>query len=148
MSPVQLDNPEAVSGKRVLVVEDGPTTTHGGMPYGAGYVAAIEAGALEIVDPRKFAVPEIAAVYQRYPHIGFVLPAMGYFPAQLRALQDTINRADVDVVVTATPSNLGALIQVNKPLIRARYEFAEAEQPGLTAQIEQFLRRVRIPLAA
>lgn len=138
-SPIQLDAPQAVRERRVLVVEDGPTTTHGGLPYGAGYVAATRAQAAAIVDPRQYAVPEIAAIYQQYPHIGPVLPAMGYFPAQLAALQQTLNRADVDVIVSATPANLAALIEVNKPIIRARYEFAEADEPGLAYRVEQFL---------
>ncbi|MGK7916469.1 MAG: GTPase, partial [Prochloraceae cyanobacterium] len=140
-SPIQLDNPEAVRNRRVLVVEDGPTTTHGGMPYGAGYVAATRAQAAAIVDPRAYAVPEIAAVYARYPHIGPVLPAMGYFPAQLKALEATINNAEADVVVAATPSNLNSLMKLNKPVIRARYEFAEMGKPSLSTQIEQFLDR-------
>ncbi len=138
-SPIQLDNPEAVRDRRVLVVEDCPTTTHGGMPYGAGYVAATRAQAAEIVDPRAFAVPEIAEVYARYPHIGSILPAMGYFPAQLQALETTINNAEADVVVAATPSNLSSLMQLNKPVVRARYEFAERGKPRLSDRIEQFL---------
>jgi predicted GTPase len=140
-SPIDLEHPEAVRDRRVLVVEDGPTTTHGDMTYGAGYVAATRAQAAEIVDPRPYAVPEIAAVYQRYPHIGAVLPAMGYFPAQLKALQQTINNADVDVVVAATPSNLSSLIEVNKPIVRARYEFAEVGEPRLSKLVEDFLVR-------
>jgi len=140
-SPIRLEQAEQVKGKRVLVIEDGPTTTHGGMAYGAGYVAATQAGAAQIVDPRPYAVPEIAAVYQAYPHLKAILPAMGYFPSQLQALADTINRADADVVVTATPSDLGALIQVNKPLLRAYYEFAEADHPGLEDAVDQFLVR-------
>ncbi|HAC64271.1 MAG TPA: GTPase [Cyanothece sp. UBA12306] len=138
-SPIELDSPEAVRDRRVLVVEDGPTTTHGGMPYGAGYVAATRAQAATIVDPRTYAVPEIAAVYASYPHIGPILPAMGYFPAQLKALETTINNADVDVVVAATPSNLSSLMQLNKPVVRAHYEFAEVGEPSLSSQIEQFL---------
>ncbi len=138
-SPIQLDNPEAVRNRRVLVVEDGPTTTHGGMSYGAGYVAATRAQAAAIVDPRAYAVPEIAEVYARYPHIGPVLPAMGYFPAQLKALEATINNAEADVVVAATPSNLSSLMKLNKPVVRARYEFAEMGKPSLSGQIEQFL---------
>jgi predicted GTPase len=138
-SPIQLDNPEAVRDRRVLVVEDGPTTTHGGMPYGAGYVAATRAQAASIVDPRAYAVPEIAEVYARYPHIGSVLPAMGYFPAQLKALEATINKAEADVVVAATPSDLSSLMALNKPVVRARYEFAEIGKPSLSAQVEQFL---------
>ena len=140
-SPIQLDNPEAVCDRRVLVVEDGPTTTHGGMSYGAGYVAATRAHAAAIVDPRASAAPEIAEVYARYPHIGSVLPAMGYFPAQLKALEDTINNAEADVVVAATPSDLSSLITLNKPVVRAHYEFAERGEPRLSAEIEQFLAR-------
>ena len=138
-SPIKLESTISIRNLRVLVVEDGPTTTHGGMPYGAGYIAATSAQAGEIVDPRPFATPEIAAVYQKYPHIGKVLPAMGYFPSQLAALQETINRAEADVVVAATPCNLETLIQVNKPIIHATYEFAEAETPGLQSRIEEFL---------
>ena len=138
-SPINLDNPKAVRDRRVLVVEDGPTTTHGGMSYGAGYVAATRAQAAAIIDPRAFAVPEIAEVYARYPHIGSILPAMGYFPAQLQALETTINNAEADVVVAATPSNLSSLMQLNKPVVRARYEFAEIGKPRLSDRIEQFL---------
>ncbi len=138
-SPINLDNPQAVRDRRVLVVEDGPTTTHGGMSYGAGYVAATRAQAAAIIDPRAFAVPEIAEVYARYPHIGSILPAMGYFPAQLQALETTINNAEADVVVAATPSNLSSLMQLNKPVVRARYEFAEIGKPRLSDRIEQFL---------
>ncbi len=138
-SPIQLDNPEAVRDRRVLVVEDGPTTTHGGMPYGAGYVAATRAQAAAIVDPRAYAVPEIAEIYARYPHIGSILPAMGYFPAQLKALEETINNAEADVVVAATPSNLNSLLKLNKPVVRARYEFVEIGKPSLSDQVEQFL---------
>ena len=139
-SPVRLDDPEMVRGKRVLVVEDGPTITHGDMPYGAGFVAATEAQAKEIIDPRSFAVDEIAEVYRKYPHIGTVLPAVGYHPSQLQALSETINAADADVVVSATPCDLAALIEINKSVVRARYEFAEVGQPGLGDIIESFLK--------
>lgn len=140
-SPVRLDDPAAVRGKRVLVVEDGPTITHGGMPYGAGYVAATQAQAAEIVDPRSTADDEIAAVYAKYPHIGTVLPALGYHPAQLQALRATINAADVDVVVSATPCDIGALIDIDKPVVRAYYEFAEDGEPGLGSLVESFLKQ-------
>ncbi|ACK71209.1 conserved hypothetical protein [Gloeothece citriformis PCC 7424] len=143
-SPIHLEDPEAVSDRRVLVVEDGPTTTHGGMAYGAGYVAATRAAAKEIVNPRLYAVPEIAQVYDRYPHIGRILPAMGYSSAQLKALEETINRTDAEVVVAATPSNLANLIEVNKPIIRTRYEFAEVGNPKLSQLVEQFLIRQEI----
>jgi predicted GTPase len=138
-SIVQLSEPDKVRGKRVLVVEDGPTITHGDMAYGAGYVAAVEAQAAEIVDPRDFAADEIAEVYRRYPHIGKVLPAVGYHPQQLAALQKTIEAAPVDVVVTATPCDLAALIEIDKPVIRASYEFAEMGEPSLSGLIDRFL---------
>jgi predicted GTPase len=138
-SPVRLDDPARAAGRRVLVVEDGPTITHGGMPYGAGYVAALAAGAAEIVNPRRQAAPEIAAAYARYPHIGPVLPALGYGPAQLAALRATINAAACDVVVAATPIDLAALIVLDKPVVRARYEFAELEDRGLGTIVDDFL---------
>jgi predicted GTPase len=141
-SPITLEQADWVKGKRVLVIEDGPTTTHGGMPYGAGYVAATQAQAAQIVDPRPFAAPEIAAVYGQYPHIGPVLPAMGYSAAQLAALEQTLNRAEVDGIISGTPIDLSALIQVNKPILRARYEFADLDKPGLAAVVEQFLDRL------
>ena len=143
-SPVQLDDPEAVRGKRVLVVEDGPTITHGGMPYGAGYVAATVAQAAEIIDPRSYAVGEIADVYTNYPHIGAVLPAVGYHPSQLQALRETINATDVDVVVAATPCDIAALIEIDKPVVRARYEFAEAGEPSLTSLVDEFLQKNKL----
>jgi predicted GTPase len=143
-SPVQLDDPMAVCGKRVLVVEDGPTITHGGMPYGAGYVAATEAQAAEIIDPRSYAVEEIAEVYAKYPHIGAVLPAIGYHRSQLQALRETINATDVDVVVAATPCDIGALIEIDKPVIRVRYEFAEVGEPGLASLVEEFLKKNKL----
>jgi predicted GTPase len=143
-SPVRLDGPEAVRGRRALVVEDGPSITHGGMPYGAGYVAATRAGAAAIVDPRPFAVPEIAAVYASYPHIGPVLPAVGYGAEQLEALRGTLNAADADVVVAATPIDLAALMTLNKPVVRARYEFDEVGEPRLSDLVADFLGRVRL----
>ena len=140
-SPVRLDDPEAVRGKRVLVVEDGPSTTHGGMAYGAGYVAAIVAGAAAIVHPKPFAAPEIAALYAEYPHLGPVLPAMGYSPGQLKALARSIDAAAVDVVVSGTPIDLAALVRLATPVVRARYEMAEVEKPGLGGEIDGFLAR-------
>jgi len=140
-SPVVLDDAAAVRGKRVLVVEDGPTITHGGMAYGAGYIAATRAGAAEIVDPRSCAVGEIAGVFSSYPHIGRVLPAVGYHRSELDDLQATINASGAEVVVAATPSDLAALLRIHKPVVRARYEFAEAEEPGLGALVDAFLER-------
>jgi predicted GTPase len=140
-SPVGLDEPESVRDRRVLVVEDGPSITHGGMPYGAGYVAAIEGGAGEILDPRAVADPRIAAVYIQYPHIGAVLPAVGYGPEQLEALRRTIDASDAEVIVSATPCDLTALIALEKPVVRARYAFAEVGAPGLVDVVEAFLAR-------
>jgi predicted GTPase len=137
-SPVRLDDEAMLRGRRVLVVEDGPTLTHGGMPWGAGHLAALRADA-EIVDPRPFAGPAIRSVYTRYPHIGEVLPATGYSREQLDALRQTINATPADLVVSATPIDLAALIQVHKPVLRARYEFAEMESPGLAGAVEAFL---------
>jgi len=138
-SPVQLSDAAAVRGRRVLVIEDGPTITHGGMPFGAGYVAANAAGAAVIVDPRRTAVGAIKDVFDRYPHIGLVLPAVGYDPEQLQALAATINAAEADVVVAATPLDLAHLIGINKKVVRARYEFADAGEPTLASIVDKFL---------
>jgi predicted GTPase len=138
-SPVTLDDAAAVRGKKVVVVEDGPTVTHGGMAWGAGLLAAQRAGA-NVLDPRPWAAPEVAAVFARYPHIGPVLPAAGYSEAQLAALAQTLNRAEVAAVIAATPIDLAALIKIDKPIIRARYEYAEVEQPGLLGAVAAFLR--------
>ena len=145
-SPVRLDDPAQVRGRRVLVVEDGPTITHGGMPYGAGFVAATKAGAAAIVDPRPWLGCELGAVFERHPHIGCVLPAVGYGRAQLDELQRIINAADADVVVAATPCDLAALLKLDKPVVRARYDFADAGEPTLAAIVDGFLgRRMLVP---
>lgn len=130
-SPFFVDNPDAIRGKRVLVIEDGPTLTHGEMAYGAGYVAARQFGAAEIVDPRPFAVNSIAATYKKYPKTGPILPAMGYGEAQMKDLEATINASDVDLVIVGTPIDLGRLIKISKPSQRVRYELQEIGQPTL-----------------
>ena len=140
-SIITLDDPVAVAGKRVIVVDDGPTLTHGGMAYGAGYIAAARAGAGEIVDPRGFAVGEIARTFQAFPHIGKVLPAMGYSQRQLDDLAATINASPADIVVAGTPTDLARVVQVGKPLVRARYEYADGQEPGLGALVDAFLRQ-------
>jgi predicted GTPase len=140
-SPIRLDDAAAVSGRRVLVVEDGPTITHGGMAYGAGYVAAVRARAAEIIDPRRTAAPDFAEMFRNYPHIGKVLPALGYSLAERAALEQTINAADADVVVSATPIDLGRLLAVNKPIVRAQYEFAETGEPTLSAIVDAFVAK-------
>ena len=129
--PLFVDDPDGIRGKRVLVIEDGPTLTHGEMAYGAGYVAARRFGAAEIVDPRPFAVKSIKATYEKYPKTGPILPAMGYGEAQTRDLEATINNADVDMVIIGTPIDLKRVLKINKPAQRVRYELQEIGQPTL-----------------
>ena len=141
--PARLDDPAVVRGRRVLVVEDGPTLTHGGMTSGAGAVAALAAGVAELVDPRISAPPSLRSVFAEYPHIGAVLPAMGYNEAQLGAMATTIRDSDAEVVVVATPIDVAALISITKPVVRARYEFAEDPAEPLSALVDAFLRAHR-----
>lgn len=136
-SPLFVDDPEAIKGKRVLVIEDGPTLTHGGMKYGAGWVAARRFGAKTIVDPRQYAVGSIAKTYEKYPDTGPILPAMGYGDAMVSDLEKTINRADVEIVISATPIDLTRIIKVNKPMQRVRYELQEIGQPTLYELLEK-----------
>jgi predicted GTPase len=124
-SPITVDKPELITGKRVLVVEDGPTLTHGEMKYGAGTVISQKLGAAEIVDPRPYTVKSITETYQKYPSIGFLLPAMGYGDQQVKDLEDTINRTDCDSVVIGTPIDLGRILKINKPSTRVMYELQE-----------------------
>jgi predicted GTPase len=138
-SPVTIDDPAALDGARVLIVEDGPTITHGGMPYGAGYQAVKSVASARIVDPRAHAAPEIAAVFARFPHIGPVLPAMGYGPEQLAALAQTINAADVDVVVAGTPIDLATDVDLRVPVVRVRYGYRDAGEPSLMSHVDEFL---------
>jgi predicted GTPase len=130
-SPLFVEDPAAIAGRRVLVVEDGPTLTHGEMAYGAGFLAARRFGAKEIVDPRPFAVRSIAATYEKYPKTGPILPAMGYGEAQIRDLEETIDRADVDLVVVGTPIDLTRVLKLKKPYQRVRYELQELTKPTL-----------------
>ena len=130
-SPLFVDQPEAIRGKRVLVIEDGPTLTHGEMAYGAGWVAAKRFGAAEIVDPRPYAVRSIKATYEKYPKTGAILPAMGYGEAQTRDLEETIRNAEVDMVIIATPIDLKRIVKIDKPSQRVRYELQEIGKPNL-----------------
>lgn len=130
-SPLFVDDPAGIRGKRVLVVEDGPTLTHGEMAYGAGFVAARRFGAAEIVDPRPFAVGSIRATYAKYPTTGPILPAMGYGDSMIRELEQTINNAEADLVLIGTPIDLARLLKMNKPSQRVRYELQEIGQPTL-----------------
>lgn len=130
-SAIFVDNPELVKGKRVLVIEDGPTLTHGEMKYGAGVVAARRFGAKELVDPRPYLVGSMKDTFDKYPEIGTLLPAMGYFEQQLKDLEETINNTDCDVVVSATPIDITRLVKVNKPIVRVKYELEEIGYPKL-----------------
>jgi predicted GTPase len=132
VSPIFVDDPEAVRGKRVLVIEDGPTLTHGEMAYGAGMVAARRFGAAEIVDPRPYAVGSIVATYDKYPTTGPVLPAMGYGEEQTRELEQTIRNTPCDLVIIATPIDLRRVVAFDKPSQRVRYELQEIGRPNLT----------------
>jgi len=138
-SPVLLDDPAAVDGRRVLVVEDGPTVTHGGMAHGAGFVAASARPGVTIVDPRVFATPDLQDVFARFPHIGPVLPAMGYSAAQRESLRATIEAVPADVVVAGTPIDLGRIVEATKPVVRARYAYADAGEPRLADLVNGFL---------
>jgi predicted GTPase len=131
-SPITAENPGAIQGKRVLVVEDGPTLTHGEMAYGAGRIAAEKFGAAEIVDPRPWAVGSIQRVYEKYPSTGDVLPAMGYGDSQIAELAETINRANADLVIIGTPIDLGRLMKIDKPSVRVMYELADLDEPFLS----------------
>ncbi|MDR3553289.1 MAG: cyclic 2,3-diphosphoglycerate synthase [Syntrophobacteraceae bacterium] len=130
-SPITAEDPERIRGRRVLVIEDGPSITHGGMPFGAATIAARNFGAAEIVSVREFAVGSIRETFERYPHIGNQLPSMGYSEQQIRDLEETINRTDCDLVVFATPADLGCMLQINKPAIRVRYEYKDHGPPFL-----------------
>jgi predicted GTPase len=137
-SPLTLADPALIKGRRVLCVEDGPTVTHGEMPYGAAYVAAKEHGVGQIVDPRPFAVGSIKETFEQYPHCQEVLPAMGYGDEQIEELEETINQADCDVVVIGTPIDLGRVLKINKQYVRVTYELEE-RHPG---QLEAAIREV------
>ncbi|MFW5652838.1 MAG: cyclic 2,3-diphosphoglycerate synthase [Planctomycetota bacterium] len=139
-SPVTIEQPELIRGKRVLVVEDGPTLTHGEMKYGAGFVVAKQHGAAEIIDPRPYAVGSIRGVFEKYNHLESILPAMGYGREQMSELAQTINAVPCDAVLIATPINLGALLDINKPATRSMYELEEHDRNILPEAIERMLK--------
>ncbi len=138
-SPVTCDRPDLVRGKRALVIEDGPTLTHGSMTYGAGVVAAKAAGAHEIVDPTPYAVDSIAATYRKYPNAKGILPAMGYGEHQVRDLEATIEATPCDVVLSGTPIDLTRVLKVSKPMTRVRYDLAEIREGVLEAEVRKML---------
>jgi predicted GTPase len=139
---VSVTDPTMIRGKRVLVVEDGPTLTHGEMPYGAGVVAARQYGAADRVDPRATAVGCIRSTYEKYPHIDRILPAMGYSEIQRRDLEDTINRTPCDLVIVATPIDLGRVLRLNKPSVRVGYEIEEITKPSLLDVLTEFSHKM------
>jgi predicted GTPase len=139
-SPIRVDHPELIKGKRVLVVEDGPTLTHGEMKIGAGVVAARKFGATALVDPRPFTVGRLADTFRIYPNIGVLLPAMGYGEEQLRDLETTINNSDCDTVVIGTPIDLNRVIHIKKPNTRVYYDLQEIGEPDLAGVLDAFIR--------
>ena len=138
-SPLTIDDPSKIRGKKVLVVEDGPTLTHGGMTYGAGVVAALRSGAADLVDPRPWVTGKLAQTFETYPEIGTLLPAMGYSPQQVKDLEATINAVDCDAVVIGTPIDLTRVIDIKKPTVRVGYELQEIGKPDLADIVARVL---------
>lgn len=143
-SPIKVDDPLVIKGKRVLVVEDGPTLTHGEMKIGAGTVAAKKFGAAEIIDPRPFVVGKLAETFKTYPNIGQLLPAMGYGDQQIKDLQATIDKTDCDGVVIGTPIDLNRIVKINKPNTRVYYDLQEIGQPDLVSVINDFVKKHKL----
>ncbi|MCU0637860.1 MAG: cyclic 2,3-diphosphoglycerate synthase [Methanothrix sp.] len=146
-SEVRAEDPKIITGRRVLVIEDGPTITHGEMAYGAGEVAARMHEASEIIDPRPFAVGSLKEIFSKFRHIGKVLPAMGYYPEQIKELEETINRADCDSVVIASPIDLRRLIKIDKPSTYVLYDLVDMARPFLWEKIEEFISSIRADAA-
>lgn len=143
-SPIAVDDPEVIKGKRVLVVEDGPTLTHGEMKLGAGTVAARKFGASELVDPRPFVVGKLAETFKIYPNIGILLPAMGYSPEQLKDLETSINNTDCDAVVIGTPIDLKRIVKIDKPATRVYYDLQEIGHPTLEGVLNDFVEEHKL----
>ena len=139
--PIFVDRPELVKGKRVLVIEDGPTLTHGGLNTGAASIAAQNLGAY-VINPREHAIGSIRDVYKEFPHLGTVLPAMGYSRKQLEELEQTINLAECDSVLIGTPIDLRHLLNINKPAAKIRYELQEIGSPNLEEVLDKALKRI------
>jgi predicted GTPase len=143
-SPIKVDDPSVIKGKKVLVVEDGPTLTHGGMKLGAGTVAAQKFGAAEMVDPRPYTVGKLSETFEIYPNIGVLLPAMGYSDQQLKDLEETINNTECDAVIIGTPIDLNRMIKINKPNTRVYYDLQEIGYPNLKEIIEEFVDKHKL----
>jgi predicted GTPase len=144
-SRIYVEGGERIKGKKVLVVEDGPTVTHGGMTYGAGALAARQYGAAELVDPRPFAVGSLKSVFEAYPHLTQILPAEGYFPEQLKDMEATIQQTPCDLVLVATPIDLSRLIKISQPVLRVSYRVEDWGEPTLEQAIEEFIQRHALP---
>jgi len=142
-SPISINRPELIRNKRALVIEDGPTLTHGEMSFGAGFIAAQRAEASEIIDPRPYAVGSIKDIYKKYTHLEKILPAMGYSDEQIKELEQTIINSPCEVVVVGTPINLLKLIKINKPAVRVKYELKDVGTPNLKQIIKQFLKNLK-----
>jgi len=143
-SELSVDNPELIRGKKVLVVEDGPTVTHGHLSFAAGYIAAKEYGAKEIVDPRPYAIGSIREAFEKYKHIGSVLPALGYGEKQMKELEQVINKAKADVIVLGTPSDISRYLNLNKPVVRVSYEIKDVEVPSLRSVLYELMKERKI----
>ncbi|MDD3715808.1 MAG: cyclic 2,3-diphosphoglycerate synthase [Candidatus Marinimicrobia bacterium] len=141
-SPIFVEDPDSICGKRVLVIEDGPTLTHGEMEYGAGTVAAVKFGAKELVDPRPYTVGTISKTFEKYPDIGILLPAMGYGEQQMKDLEKTVAKTNCDAVIIGTPIDLRRVIRLDKPSVRVSYELQEIGKPDLKMLLESMLPRI------
>ncbi len=141
--PVEVEAPEQIRGRRVLVIEDGPTLTHGGMSFGAGVLAAKRFGARALMDPRRVAVGSLIETFAQYPHLGEVLPAMGYGPQQVSDLEETIRSVDCDLVMIATPVDLRRIMKIDQPTCRVTYEFADRGRPTLREALNEFILKAK-----
>jgi predicted GTPase len=139
----EADKPSLIKGKRVLVVEDGPTLTHGGLGIGAGYLAAMKYRARLVIDPRPYAIGSIRETFKKYPHLEKVLPAMGYSSSQIRELEKTINRIPCDTVVVGTPVNLGRYLRIKKPVANVTYEIHAMEKPSISDIVKKFIKEIK-----
>ncbi len=144
-SEIIVTEPEKVEGKSVAVVEDGPTLTHGNMAFGAGKVAAENVKVSRIVDPRPYAVGMIKETYEKYPKLGFIVPALGYSGQQMKDLEETLNRIEADVILSATPADLNGLLKLNKPVVNVNYELKDPYTPSLLSRLDEFLEKQEKP---
>lgn len=141
-SPIEIDNPHIIQGKKVLIIEDGPSVTHGEMKIGAGLMASEKYGAAEIIDPREYAVGKIKETYEKYPEIGKVLPAIGYNKEQIKDLEASIENTPCDAIVLATPIDLGSMIKIKKPYTRVHYSLQVIGNPTLSQMIDDFIHHL------